>query len=67
VPQKSSHIDGMLRSISSTGAWSPVLEKEVERPHIFLNMFNRRESTALMASGDSAIRQCVCAILECAP
>jgi hypothetical protein len=67
VPQKSSYILGMLSPISSIGPWSPALGKEVGRPHIFLELFSRRESIAFMASRDSAIRQCVCAILECAP
>ena len=66
-PQKSSQIDGMLRPISSTGAWIPALGKEARRPQIFLESFSMKESTSFMACGDSAIRQCVCAILECAP
>jgi len=57
----------MLRQISSIGPWSPALRKEVGRPQIYLESFYSRESTAFMASGDIAIRQCVCAILECAP
>jgi len=65
-PQKSSHIDGMLRPISSTGACSLALGEEVGRPHIFLESFAMRESTAFKARGDNATRQCVCAILECA-
>jgi len=39
VPQKSSHIIGMLSPISSTGSWSSALGKEVGRPRIFLELF----------------------------
>ena len=66
-PQKSSQIDGMLRPIPSSVAWILALGKKAGRPQIFLEIFYMKESTCFMACGDSAIRQCVCAILECAP
>ncbi len=59
VPRKSPHIDGILRPISSTGAWDPALGEEEERPRVFLEIVFRRESTAFTASGDIAIKHCV--------
>jgi len=41
VPQKSSHIVGMLSQIFSIGPRSPSLGKEVGRPQIFLESFSR--------------------------
>jgi hypothetical protein len=67
VLQMSSHIVGMLRPISFVGPWSPARGKELGRPHICRESLSRRESTALMASGDSVMRQCVWAIFECTP
>ena len=49
----------MLRPVSYEGAWNPMLGKEVGRPEIFLERVYRREFTAFVTSGDSAIRHCV--------
>ena len=44
VPQKSSHVVGMLSPIYSIGPWRPTLGKEVGRPQIFLESFFLEES-----------------------
>jgi hypothetical protein len=57
----------MFRPISSGVAWSPALGNVLGRFQIFLVVASRMESTSAIEAGESAMRQWVWLIFECAP
>ena len=58
---------GRLRPSSSCGACNPALGNPFGRHHILRHVASSLESMVVMIVGESAMRQCVCMILELAP
>ena len=65
--QQPSQMVGRFSPNSSCGACRPALGKPLVSVHILQHVASRLESIVVIDVGESAIRQCVCMILELAP